>query len=274
MAVVSDASFKSVKKRVNNLEGDLKGLDKDLSKEHDKDLDKLSKQISKLTREIEALRKMQSAEKKAVRQDFQFASSRDTELGRRIKDLGRAQTALQTKIEVVSDTLVQLDNRMANVEAAWNPSVLKQIVGNLESFSRAISSLEKHSASTLKNIERTNNGVLAIARHAKDIEAEHMDAKIAATELADKTEHLNETVKQFFKQTEAVNSRLDANMSVLNEITNTIQLMKNRLDASEQRAMTVAQLREMMDEANKYLEQLAQRMAYLEKICAKTIVIE
>ena len=63
-------------------------------------------------------------------------------------------------------------------------------------------------------------------------------------------------------------------MSVLNEITNTIQLMKNRLDASEQRAMTVAQLREMMDEANKYLEQLAQRMAYLEKITAKTIVIE
>ncbi|MEM2874150.1 MAG: hypothetical protein QW063_01730 [Candidatus Nanoarchaeia archaeon] len=141
-------------------------------------------------------------------------------------------------------------------------------------MSKALVMLEKKSAANVKNLEKTNAGIVAISKHASDIEAEHLDAKFAAEELAKKADNLKDTVDHFFKQIDIVNSKLNANTATLLDITSILETLKGRLEAVEAQAANLSQINETINNQAKLIEQLTQRLAYLEKATVKTVVLD
>ena len=239
-----------------------------------RDLDKLRKRVLKLSDNFDRLREEIDSEIHDIKKETTPLFDKNIELDRRTKALEKANAKMNTNMSGLADATGKINKRVSALVAAWNPEVLKSMVSGMDSFSKALKSLEKRSAATLKNLNKTNAGVVAIANHAGDIEAEHTDAKFAAKELSEKSDNLNDTVKQFFQQTDAVNSKLTANASILDDLTSAIELMKDRLNATEEKAATISEVRALLEENSRMLSQLAQRLAYLEKISVKTIVLD
>ena len=232
-------------------------------RKHRRELDTVSSNLSRHKRATES-------ELAAIRRELVSLRSRDLKASRMIRELELEVPRMRD----LKNSVIEVNRKILALESAWNPKILQRMVGGMESFSKALGGLERRSSSTLKNLERTNAGMVAISQHARDIESERTDAKFAARELADKAENLNETVQNFFKQTDALNSRLNSNMTVLNEITSTIELLKNKIDSMEQQINNVNQLKSLMEENSRHLSELSGRIGYVEKVSTKTVVIE
>jgi archaellum component FlaC len=229
---------------------------------------KVSSSISGVSSELSSFKKT------ARREVSSIVARQQKEHKKDVQEMGKGELRLGADLERVRSVVGAIGNRVSRVEAAMNPAVMKQIVSNLDKFSQALKAMERHNTGTLSSLEKTNTGIVAIAQHSRDIEREHNDAKIAASELAKRSANLDASVKEFFKQTEAVNGKLNANLTVLDEMTKTMALLSTRMSEMEKKAQDIEHLRVAVNDANKYIEQMAQRLAYFEKIAVKTYVIE
>ena len=118
------------------------------------------------------------------------------------------------------------------------------------------------------------SGLFSISKHASDIEAEHIDAKMAARELTKKAENLKDTMNYFFKQSESLNNRINSNTTSVSEIASTLDLIKDKILALESQSAQLSEIKDMLEQNARSIDQLTQRIAYLEKATVKTIVLE
>jgi|GEM_PF-7113599 len=240
----------------------LRGLESKIRK-HKRELEDTSTKLSRH-------KKVTESELAAIRRELAALRSRDLKASRMIRGLELEIP----KMRDLKNSVLDVNKRILALESAWNPRVLHKMVAGMESFSKALAGLERRSSATLRDLQKTNAGMVAISHHARDIESERTDAKFAARELADKAANLNETVQNFFKQTDALNDKLNSNLTVLNEVTSTIELLKDRMDSMEQQVNNINQLKALIDDTSKQLGELSGRLGYVEKVSTKTVVIE
>jgi len=235
---------------------------------------KLQKGLDKLSGSIDGVRKEFDAEIRSVSKEIAPLFDKDIELDKKIKSIDRTDDEIVSTIDKLQSTLAGVNGKVSAMERTWNTTTLKGVVNNIEAITKALASLERKSTDVVRKLYKTNAGVVAISQHASDIEAEHKDAKFASEELSRKADNLKETVDSFFGQIDAVDGKLNANAAALSDLTSAAEALKDRIETIEAKAPDAAQLKMMLDEQSKMLDQLAQRLTYLEKITVKTIVLE
>ena len=269
---------------------ELRALNKQLTPLYDKDaelenrfkaldtinanISKLQKSIDKLSDAIDGTRKEFDAEIRSVKKEMTPLFDKDIELGKKIRSIGKTDEDLITTLAHLQANVTNIGKKVSGMEQTWSTPTLKSIVDGMSTVTKTLTSLEKRSADVVRKLERTNAGVVAISKHASDIEAEHRDAKFASEELVKKSENLKETVDSFFKQIDAVDSKLNSDATALSDLTAAIEALKGRLESVEGQTPNFVQLKELLDDQSKITDQLLQRLAYLEKVTVKTIVLD
>lgn len=295
--VMADA----VEKRLRRLEGRLGKLDKNftslreeldsalrgMNKEHAelfdadstftkrfKELDKVNDVVSDINSELDSLRAEVDEERVAFSKEITPLFDADNENKKRFRSLLAADKAILARANLARIDTAKVAAKEAAFEKSWNPSVLKKIAETLGMLNKAIADIERRDSKNMRNLTRIQTGIFAISKHARDIEAEHTDARFAARELAEKAKNLKETVDYFFKNTESLNNRINANTSGLTEITSALELARDKILSLESQSAQLADISEKLEQASRTIDQLVQKVAYLEKTTVKTIVLE
>lgn len=291
----------AIEKRLRRLEGRLDKLDKNftslreeinselrsINKEHAelfdadaasakkfKELDKVNAVVLDMNSELDSLRAEVDEERVAFSKEITPLFDAENENKKIFRSLYAANKNILARIELARTDAAKIAAKQAAFEKSWNPSVLKKIAETLGLLNKAIADIERRDSKNMRNLTRLQNGVSAISKHARDIEAEHTDARFAARELAEKAKNLKETVDYFFKNTESLNNRINANAAGLAGITDTLELAKNKILALENQSAQLTDINEKLEQASRNIDQLIQKVAYLEKATVKTIVLE
>ena len=270
VAVQKPVNFSGVNAKIARLEGHLAALNKKF--------DTFKKTADSTTNNInigisEAIHN-DSAIVKKIRADERTESANHSENKNKIKNLDATNRNIYSKINAIKGDIAKISARQDAMEKSWNPSVLKRISETISSVNDMLIATEKRNSKNVRILERIHAGISAISQHASHIEAEHTDAKFAAKELADKAKNLKETVDYFFKNTESLNNRINANTAGLTDLTNTLDMIKDKLLAVENQSAQLAKFSGMLEQNSRNIDQLIQKVAYLEKATIKTIVLE
>ena len=151
---------------------------------------------------------------------------------------------------------------------------LTRLAKAAEDMTVVLGTIENRTVTTYKNLGKVESGIVGIGQHAKDIEAAHHDVKFAAQELSGKTKELSEMSKHFMRQLELLNNKLNANISALSDLSIAVEALKNRLFSLEKQQVDVAQISALLERNSEVLELFAKRLSFLEKVTAKTIVLD
>ncbi len=243
--------IKEVEQRIKKLESLLK-----LRAEFDELAEEFSDEIKSINKEITPL--------------FDASSSAE----KKFNQLSKTDANIIATMSGMRTVLSKMDSKASQMEKAWDVTTLKKIVDGMAVLSKTLAALEKKSSDTNRKLERTNNGIIAIARHASDIEAEHADAKYAADELAKKAENLRDTMEHFFKQVDAVDNKLNANATALSDLATAVESFKGRIESLESQNTIISDLSTQLQQQSQTVDQLTKRLAYLEKATVKTIVLD
>ncbi len=291
----------AIEKRLRRLEGRLDKLDKNftsmqeeisselrsINKEHAelfdadaasakkfKELDKVNAVVLDMNSELDSLRAEVDEARVSFSKEITPLFDAENENKKIFRSLYAANKNILARIELARTDAAKVAAKQAAFEKSWNPSVLKKIAETLGLLNKAIADIERRDSKNMRNLTRLQNGMSAISKHARDIEAEHTDARFAARELAEKAKNLKETVDYFFKNTESLNNRINANAAGLAGITDTLELAKNKILALENQSAQLTDINEKLEQASRNIDQLIQKVAYLEKATVKTIVLE
>jgi predicted nucleic acid-binding Zn-ribbon protein len=291
----------AVEKRLRRLEGRLDKLDKNfislreeinselrsINKEHAelfdadaasakklKEIDKVNAVVSDINSELDSLRAEVDEERVAFSKEITPLFDADNENKKKVRSLEAAGKNTSARIDLARTDTAKAVAKQAAFEKSWNPAVLKKVAETLGMLNKAIVDIERRDSKNMRNLTKLQTGMFAISKHARDIEAEHTDARFAARELAEKAKNLKETVDYFFKNTESLNNKINANAAGLAEITDTLELAKNKILALENQSAQLTDLNEKLEQASRNIDQLIQKVAYLEKATVKTIVLE
>lgn len=230
--------------------------------------------LSKLQAEFDELAEEFSNEIKAVNKEITPLFDNDVASDKKIIGVEKTMKVLISNVSKLQAGLVAMDRKAASMERAWSVPALKRIVDGMAMLSKTQMLLEKRSAELNRKLERTNAGMVAIAKHASDIEEQRQDAKYASEELAKRASNLKDTMDHFFKQIDAVDSKLNANANALSDLTGIIETLKARLDTVESQNPIISQMSTQSDQQSQTIDQLNKRLAYLEKTTVKTIVLD
>jgi chromosome segregation ATPase len=237
-------------------------------------LHKIERNISTLDSDYDSIIKNIDSERKSFKKEIEPLFDAEAENKKIFKSLSATNKNIMTKINVVAGGMEKLAARQVTYEKAWNPAVLKKTVETITATNNALELIEKRDLKNVKTIEKVGHGLFAISNHARDIEAGHIDARAAARELSIKAKNLQETVDYFFKNTESLNNRINANSAGMADIVAALDMMKDKLAAVESQATQLTDMKDKLEQNMRSAEQLAQRIAYLEKATVKTIVLE
>lgn len=239
-----------------------------------KTLDKVSKVLVEVDKELSALHEEINEERKSFTKEVAPLFDADSENKKKIKNLENTSKNIMARIETARGETAKLAANVSAFEKVWNPNVLKRVSNTLGDVNKTIAAIEKRDSKNVRNLDKVHSGIFAIAKHAAHIEAEHIDTKMAAGELAKKAENLKDTMDYFFKQSESLNNRINANTTGLADIANTLDVIKDKLLAVEGQSAQLSEIKDMLAQNSKNIDQLTQRLAYLEKATVKTIVLE
>ncbi len=239
-----------------------------------KRFDKVEKDISTLDSGHNIMAKEVDQERKSLTKEIEPLYDMEAENKKAFRSIAAANKNIVTKINATNDNIEKLAARQFAYEKAWNPAVLKKTVETISEVNKTLETMEKRDSKNAKTIEKVQHGIVAVSGHARDIEAEHIDAKAAARELAIKAKNLQETVDYFFKNTESLNNRINSNSAGMTDIVAALDMIKNKLAAVESQTTQLAEIKNRLEQNARSAEQLAERVAYLEKATVKTIVLE
>lgn len=239
-----------------------------------KTLDKVSKVLVEIDKELSALHEEIDDERKSFTKEVTPLFDSDVEKNKKIKSLENADKNIVARIEAARGETAKLAANVSVFEKVWNPNVLRRVANTLGDVNKTIAAIEKRDAKNTRNLDKVHTGIFTIAKHASDIESERIDTKMAARELAKKAENLKNTMDYFFKQSENLNNRINTNTAGLADIANTLEVIKDKLLTVEGQSAQLSEIKDMLAQNSKNINQLTQRIAYLEKATVKTIVLE
>jgi chromosome segregation protein len=258
----------------------------------EKRLRRLESQLSKLNRNLDSLGKKFDSANRMTYRELAAVVANDAKIVKKIKDAEKIENTNHSEnqrkirnLEVlnknISARITAARTETANVaakqsamEKSWNINVLNRTAGATAEVTKALATLEKRDSKNVRNLDKIRSGIFAISSHAANIEAEHVDARMIAKELATKAENLKDTMNHFFKQSESLNNKVNTNAAGLSELASTLEVIKDKLVALENHPTQLTELKELLDQNLKNIDQITHRIAYLEKATVKTIVLE
>jgi len=240
----------------------------------EKRLRKLESRLDRLDKNFASLQEETDSAIVNINKEHTKLFNADAENKKKIKVLDIINKSTLAKTDIARADAAKIAAKQAAFEKNWNPVVLKKIAETLGIVNKMMASIEARDSKNTRNFNRLQSSMLSLSRHASDIEAEHTDAKLAARELANKANNLKETVDYFFKNAENLNNRINTNASNLVEVTSALDLIKDKLVALENQSTQFTNVSDALEQASRNIDQLVQKVAYLEKATVKTIVLE
>lgn len=237
-------------------------------------LRKLESRLDRLDKNFISLQEETDSAIVSINKEHTKLFNADAENKKKIKVLDVVSKSTFAKADIARADAAKIAAKQIAFEKSWNPVVLKKIAETLGIVNKMMASIELRDSKNTRNFGRLQASMLSLSKHASDIEAEHTDAKLAARELASKANNLKETVDYFFKNAENLNNRINTNASNLVEVTNALDLIKDKLVALENQSGQLANVSDALEHASRNIDQLVQKVAYLEKATVKTIVLE
>ncbi|MEM4713933.1 MAG: hypothetical protein QXQ79_00075 [Candidatus Nanoarchaeia archaeon] len=269
-------TLKKTNAQIKSLEKNLKASKKETAllysnnKDLQKEIDKLRSAVTNLAKTTNNL----TSELKEIK----------TEIGTYKKDINAKTENLRKETNVTSLKLTEiisllnkdlenLKEKVSVIENTWNSDTLNSLVSEIKTISLNAKDLKKQSEKNLKNFDRINAGLVAIAKHSEDIKHEQQTSQEFAAELSKKSENLEKTAQSFFTSVDALNSKLNISVSALNDLASVVENLKMQLNDAENKINTLLNLQSVVAENNAILSELKKRLEYLEKVTVKTVVI-
>ncbi len=252
---------------------ELYDLDADFTKKF-KILDKLGKTVSSMDSELATLHEEIDEERKSFSKEVMPLFDAETENKKKFRSVAAINRNMSAKIDATRTEIANVAAKQAAMIKSWNINVLKRTDKTLADVNKVIEAIEKRDSKNVRNLDKVHSGIFAISKHAADIEAEHIDAKMTARELVIKAENLKDTMNYFFKQSESLNNRINSNTAAATEITAALELIKDKILALESQSAQLTEIKDMLEQNSRNIDQLTQKIAYLEKATVKTIVLE
>jgi len=274
------ANFDSLRGEIDSV---TRGFNKEVTELYDSDanfakrigtLEKINKVLSTIDSELTSLHEEIDEERKSFTKEVEPLFDADVENKKKFKSLDAIDKSILARITAARTEIANVAVKQAAMEKAWNINVLKRTAKTVEDVNKTIAAIEKRDSKNVRNLDRVQSGLFSISKHASDIEAEHIDAKMAARELTKKAENLKDTMNYFFKQSENLNNRINSNTTSVSEIASTLDLIKDKILALESQSAQLSEIKDMLEQNARSIDQLTQRIAYLEKATVKTIVLE
>ena len=260
----------------SNIEKRLSKLEKNFSKlkNLEKDLNSLSKEVransQDLNSQVKDHEKLDADSEKVFRDikaNFREIEIKHKKINKKLQALSAADTAFR---QDVRDT----KQIAAYVKKTFNVKALSSLRADLNFLADAAESLARQSNSTLKKLSKTNRSIHGLEEFAISSAASAKEAEIKSNELEKYTAELKALAKQYYSKTDAINSKLNAALSSIADLNETIKTLSSQVNAAQNRLALLDRFKEQLDMQRAILSDLKKRVEYIDKACAKTIVLE
>jgi chromosome segregation ATPase len=230
--------------------------------------------IGKELDDINILIKKQIATKGSEQAQINAINKNTTELEKRTRTLKDMDSSLERDDEKIRKDFEGLSAIIRRIDRVFNAATLNKLKADAaEAVSRA-EAIEKQDGSMLSRLSKTNSALSAISSHAADIDENTLAVSKRAEELDSNAADLKELANEYRERTSELNNKVNTAINSVADLSGMTENMNSQLANAGARLSEVEALKVKVRDMEQRLGSLSQKLAYIDKVCAKTIVLE
>jgi len=243
-------------------------------KDLEKQIGKLQKEIAQLNIHLKTSRSEAESELKATKREVTSLFDEQSDLAQKINSLSNINSQMTDLLDAASSNISNLKQEIDGIKSVLDPEAFQSLKTSLKMISDAIIDLRKASEKNLKLFEKTDVRLKGLSDDVTKVEEESLRLQESAKEVSEKQEELNKSLEQFFSQVDAINSKLNNNVSAIADLTDALELVKNKANELESKINELLLLKSTVYSIQAALADLQKKVDLIEKVSVKTFVID
>lgn len=230
--------------------------------------------IGKELDDINILIKKQIEAKEYEQAQIKSINKNVTELEKRNRTLKDMDSSLEREDEKIRKDFEGLSAIIKRIDRVFNAATLNKLKADTaEAVSRA-EAIEKQDSSMLSRLSKTNSALSAISSHAADIDENTLAVSKRAEELDSNATDLKELANEYKEKMAELNNKINTAINSVADLSELAENMNSQLANAGARLSDLEALRVKVRDMEQRLGSLSQKLAYIDKVCAKTVVLE
>ncbi len=230
--------------------------------------------IGKELDDINILIKKQIEAKRSEQAQINAINKNTTELEKRTRTLKDMDSSLEREDEKIRKDFEGISAIIKRIDRVFNAATLNKLKANAsEAVSRA-EAIEKQDSSMLSRLSKTNSALSAISSHAMAIDENTLAVSKRAEELDSNAADLKELANEYKEKMAELNNKINTAINSVADLSELAENMNSQLANAGARLSDLEALKVKVKDMEQRLGSLSQKLAYIDKVCAKTVVLE
>lgn len=204
---------------------------------------------------------------KEIKETFRSVENKHKKINKQLAALAQTDGKLKRDLNLAKNTITKI-NRV------FNADTLSRLRSDLSILADSTNDLAKQGNFTLKRLAKIERIASSMGGFASAAAASAKSVDVTSQELDKYASELKKLASQYYSKTDFINSKLNATVSSVADLGKVTEQINAQLSAAQNRLALMDRLKEQIDAHMATISDLKRRLEYLDKVCAKTIVLE